>query len=57
VSEKWALVGALAAVVLAPAVKRVMSGMAGAELVPVLKQTGLAMLAWAVLTGAALGLG
>ena len=57
VAQRWALVGVLAGAVLAPAVKRVVSGVRGMELVPVIKQTGLAMLAWAVLTGAALGWG
>jgi 1,4-dihydroxy-2-naphthoate octaprenyltransferase len=57
VSQRWALVAVLAGAVLAPAVKRVVNGVRGMELVPVIKQTGMAMLAWAVLTGAALGWG
>ncbi|MFC5285962.1 1,4-dihydroxy-2-naphthoate polyprenyltransferase [Actinokineospora guangxiensis] len=57
VSQRWALVAVLAGALLAPAVKRVVNGGRGMELVPVIKQTGMAMLAWAVLTGAALGWG
>ncbi|GGS22379.1 1,4-dihydroxy-2-naphthoate polyprenyltransferase [Actinokineospora fastidiosa] len=57
VSAKLALIGLLSAAVLIPAVRAVTEKATGMALVPVLKQTGLAMLAWAVLTGAGLALG
>ena len=57
VPVKAALLGLLAAALVVPAARRVGSGAAGMALVPVLKQTGLAMLAWAALTGAALAWG
>ncbi|MGX7824180.1 1,4-dihydroxy-2-naphthoate polyprenyltransferase [Actinokineospora sp. 24-640] len=57
VGAKAALFALLAAAILVPAIRRVVSGATGLALVPVLKQTGLAMLAWSVLTGAALAWG
>lgn len=51
------LVGLLAAVLAVPAIRTVASGRDGLALIPVLRDTSLAMLLWAVLTGAALGLG
>ena len=50
------LVGLLAAVPLWPAVRRVAGGEVGPALIPVLRDTGLAMLLWAVLTAGALTL-
>ena len=50
------LIGLLAAVPLLPAVRRVAGGQVGPALIPVLRDTGLAMLLWAVLTAAALTL-
>ncbi|SDD43833.1 1,4-dihydroxy-2-naphthoate polyprenyltransferase [Actinokineospora iranica] len=51
----WALLGLVAAALVVPAVRRVGGGQTGLGLIPVLKETGLAMLAWAVVTGAVLG--
>ncbi|WP_298179877.1 1,4-dihydroxy-2-naphthoate polyprenyltransferase [Saccharomonospora sp.] len=48
------LVGLLTAAPLITPVKTVTAGSTGLQLIPVLRDTGLAMLAWAVLTGAAL---
>ena len=53
----WVLVALLAAVVVAPAVRIVAAGRDGLALIPVLRDTALAMLAWAVLTAAALAFG
>jgi 1,4-dihydroxy-2-naphthoate polyprenyltransferase len=50
----WVLVALLAAVVVAPAVRIVAAGRDGLALIPVLRDTALAMLAWAVLTAGAL---
>jgi 1,4-dihydroxy-2-naphthoate octaprenyltransferase len=52
----WLLVGLLAAALVVPATRTVARGRDGMALIPVLRDTSLAMLAWAVLTGAALGL-
>jgi 1,4-dihydroxy-2-naphthoate octaprenyltransferase len=52
----WLLVGLLAAVLVVPATRTVARGRDGMALIPVLRDTSLAMLAWAVLTGVALGL-
>ncbi|PPK69435.1 1,4-dihydroxy-2-naphthoate polyprenyltransferase [Actinokineospora auranticolor] len=51
----WALVGLVAAALVVPAVRKVGGGQTGLGLIPVLKETGLAMLAWGVVTGVALG--
>ncbi|RLK60676.1 1,4-dihydroxy-2-naphthoate polyprenyltransferase [Actinokineospora cianjurensis] len=51
-----ALVGLVSAVFIVPAARRVASGETGLKLIPVLKQTGLAMLTWAVVTAVAVGL-
>jgi 1,4-dihydroxy-2-naphthoate octaprenyltransferase len=50
----WALVGLGFLAIAAPAVRVVTGGASGPLLVPVLQQTGLAELAWAVLVAAAL---
>ena len=50
----WALVGLGFLVPAAPAVRTVARGATGPDLVPVLQQTGLAELTWAVLVTAAL---
>ncbi len=47
-------VGLLAAPLLVTPVRAVMAGNTGVRLIPVLRDTGMAMLAWAILTGAAL---
>ena len=51
----WMLVALLAAVVVLPAVRVVARGVDGPALIPVLRDTALAMLAWAVFAGLALG--
>ncbi|WP_020668569.1 1,4-dihydroxy-2-naphthoate polyprenyltransferase [Amycolatopsis nigrescens] len=51
-----ALVGLLAAALLVVPVRAIAGGNTGPGLIPVLRDTGMAMLAWAVLTGAALAL-
>jgi 1,4-dihydroxy-2-naphthoate polyprenyltransferase len=48
------LAGLLALVAAVPALRRVRCGASGAELVPVLRDTGLALLVWAAATAAAL---
>ncbi|HEX3590657.1 MAG TPA: 1,4-dihydroxy-2-naphthoate polyprenyltransferase [Pseudonocardiaceae bacterium] len=53
----WALLGLLAVPLLAGPVRKIRSGAGGLALIPVLKDTGLAMLLWAVATGVALVLG
>ncbi len=50
------LVGLLTAALLVNPVRTITSGRGGLALIPVLRDTGFAMLAWAVLTGAALAL-
>ncbi|MEJ2868472.1 1,4-dihydroxy-2-naphthoate polyprenyltransferase [Actinomycetospora sp. OC33-EN08] len=50
----WALLGLLALAVLVPALRRVLGGARGPALIPVLQNTGLALLVWAV--GTAIGL-
>jgi 1,4-dihydroxy-2-naphthoate octaprenyltransferase len=52
----WLLTALLAAVVVVPAVRVVARGADGPALIPVLRETALAMLAWAVFAGLALGL-
>ena len=47
-------VGLLAAPLLVTPVRAVMAGNTGVRLIPVLRDTGMAMLAWAILTGTAL---
>ncbi|SDH67494.1 1,4-dihydroxy-2-naphthoate prenyltransferase [Actinokineospora alba] len=51
-----ALAGLLAAVLIVAPLKLVLGKATGPALIPVLKQTGLAMLAWAVITALAVGL-
>ena len=54
-TARWTtLTGLLALIFAVPALRRVRGGANGAELVPVLRDTGLAMLMWAMATGAAL---
>jgi 1,4-dihydroxy-2-naphthoate octaprenyltransferase len=48
------LAGLLALIFLVPALRRVRGGATGAELIPVLRDTGLGMLVWAAATAAAL---
>ena len=55
-AHPWLLLGLLAAVLVVPAVRTVTRGSDGLALIPVLRDTSLAMLAWAVLTGVALAL-
>ncbi|MGH3683493.1 MAG: 1,4-dihydroxy-2-naphthoate polyprenyltransferase [Pseudonocardiaceae bacterium] len=52
---RWTtLTGLLALVLAVPALRRVQRGASGAELIPVLRDTGLALLVWAAATAAAL---
>lgn len=57
VVNPWLLIGLLAAGLLIVPVRVIRSGRQGLDLIPVLRDTGFAMLAWAVLTGAALAFG
>jgi 1,4-dihydroxy-2-naphthoate polyprenyltransferase len=50
----WALLGLVSLVLLVPALRRVLGGARGPALIPVLRDTGLALLVWAV--GTAIGL-
>ncbi|WP_018330802.1 1,4-dihydroxy-2-naphthoate polyprenyltransferase [Actinomycetospora chiangmaiensis] len=50
----WALLGLISLVVIAPALRRVLGGSRGPALIPVLRDTGLALLVWAI--GTAVGL-
>ncbi|MDQ3576927.1 MAG: 1,4-dihydroxy-2-naphthoate polyprenyltransferase [Actinomycetota bacterium] len=50
-------IGFAAALIVIPALRRVLGGGVGLALIPVLKQTGIAMLVWAALTAAALAIG
>jgi 1,4-dihydroxy-2-naphthoate octaprenyltransferase len=52
----WLLLGLLAGVLAVPAARAVVGGAAGMALIPVLRDTSLAMLAWAVLVGVGLAL-
>ncbi len=56
VATPWALLGLLVAPLLVRAHAPVRRGALGLALVPALRDSGLAMLAWSVLTGLALGL-
>ncbi|HEY8371912.1 MAG TPA: 1,4-dihydroxy-2-naphthoate polyprenyltransferase [Pseudonocardiaceae bacterium] len=51
-----ALLGFLGAVLVLPALRRVLRGATGRRLIPVLRDTGLAMLVWSAATAAALAL-
>ncbi|MCD2190886.1 1,4-dihydroxy-2-naphthoate polyprenyltransferase [Actinomycetospora soli] len=52
----WALLGLVSLVVLVPALRRVLGGARGPALIPVLRDTGLALLVWAIGTAAGLAL-
>lgn len=54
--EPWLLLGLLAAALAVPAARAVAGKATGMALIPVLRDTSLAMLAWAVLTGVGLAL-
>jgi 1,4-dihydroxy-2-naphthoate octaprenyltransferase len=54
VAHPVALVGLATVALLIAPVRTVLSGSTGLQLIPVLRDTGFAMLAWAILTGAAL---
>lgn len=56
VFRPWALLGLLAVPLLVGPVRRIRSGAGGLALIPVLRDTGLAMLLWAVATGVALSI-
>ncbi|MEU6641125.1 1,4-dihydroxy-2-naphthoate polyprenyltransferase [Saccharomonospora sp. NPDC046836] len=56
IAHPTALAGLLAAPLLFVPVRTITGGGAGRALIPVLRDTGMAMLAWAVLTGAALAI-
>ena len=56
VVRPWALLGLLAVPLLVGPVRRIRGGAGGLALIPVLRDTGLAMLLWAVATGVALAL-
>jgi 1,4-dihydroxy-2-naphthoate octaprenyltransferase len=56
-ANPWVLFGLLAAPVVARAARRVVAGNTGLRLIPVLKDTALAMLIWAAVTAVALALG
>jgi 1,4-dihydroxy-2-naphthoate octaprenyltransferase len=54
---RWAVLAGLLALVFAiPALRRVRGGANGPELIPVLRDTGLALLVWAAATALALAL-
>ncbi|TDV47002.1 1,4-dihydroxy-2-naphthoate polyprenyltransferase [Actinophytocola oryzae] len=50
----WVLLGLLAAALVVPAVRKVVGGATGMALIPALRDTSFAMLAWAVLTSVGL---
>lgn len=52
----WVLLGLLAGALAVPAARTVLGGATGMALIPVLRDTSLVMLAWAVLTGVGLAL-
>lgn len=52
----WVLLGLLAGALAVPAARTVLGGATGMALIPVLRDTSLTMLAWAVLTGVGLAL-
>lgn len=56
-AARWtSLAGLLALIFAVPALRRVRGGAHGAELIPVLRDTGLTMLVWAMATGAGLAI-
>jgi 1,4-dihydroxy-2-naphthoate octaprenyltransferase len=57
IAKPWALLGLLAIPLLAGPVRTIRGGAGGLALIPVLRDTGLAMLLWAVATGVALSVG
>jgi 1,4-dihydroxy-2-naphthoate octaprenyltransferase len=56
ITNAWCLLGLLAAVLVVPAIRAVGGGGTGMALIPAIRDTSLAMLAWAVLTTVALAL-
>ncbi|HEV8557482.1 MAG TPA: 1,4-dihydroxy-2-naphthoate polyprenyltransferase [Actinophytocola sp.] len=56
-NNPWLLVGLLALPIVQRSARRVVHGEAGLALIPVLRDTGLAMLLWAAVTAGALGWG
>ncbi|HWE91302.1 MAG TPA: 1,4-dihydroxy-2-naphthoate polyprenyltransferase [Pseudonocardiaceae bacterium] len=56
VAHSWALLGLVAAALIVRPVRLVAGGGSGRALIPVLRDTGLAMLLWAALTGLALAI-
>jgi 1,4-dihydroxy-2-naphthoate octaprenyltransferase len=52
--QPLAALGLIAALLLFQPIRRIRGGAAGLALIPVLRDTGLAMLLWAVVTGVAL---
>lgn len=57
-TTRWAtLAGLLALILTVPALRRIWSGATGPELIPVLRDTALALLVWASATAAALAFG
>ncbi|MFE0028662.1 1,4-dihydroxy-2-naphthoate polyprenyltransferase [Amycolatopsis sp. NPDC059021] len=54
--QPWVLITVITAPLLVTSVRAVGGGKVGRELIPALRDTGLAMLAWAVLSAVALGL-
>lgn len=57
VHAPFALLGLLAVALVVPAARKVAGGVQGRALIPVLRDTGLAMLTWAAITGVGLTLG
>ena len=55
-NQPLAALGLIAALLLFGPVRRIRSGAAGLALIPVLRDTGLAMLLWAAVTGVALAM-
>ena len=53
----WALLGFLALPILVPSLRAVLGGGQGRQLIPALRDTGLAMLAWGALTALAMAVG
>jgi 1,4-dihydroxy-2-naphthoate octaprenyltransferase len=56
-SHPWALIGVAAGALLVTPVRVITGGAKGMALIPVLKDTGLAMLMWSAVTALALAFG